>query len=104
VSDTARLELEKLAEYFYHVVVRYGFMYDTDIPKALANCPCGMRFDLMETTFFFSRENLIPTRGDGMALWREHLFAAMARNAASPMTFFHIPANRVVELGAQLEI
>jgi len=104
VSDTARLELEKLAEDFYHVVVRYGFMDDTDIPKALANCPCGMRFDLMETTFFFSRENLIPTRGDGMALWREHLFAAMARNAASPMTFFHIPANRVVELGAQLEI
>ncbi|MFN3752039.1 MAG: potassium transporter Kup [Thiobacillus sp.] len=104
VPDTARLETEKLAEDFYHVVVRYGFMDDTDIPKALANCPCGMQFDMMETTFFFSRENLIPTRGDRMALWREHLFAAMARNAASPMTFFHIPANRVVELGAQLEI
>ncbi|MFZ5575659.1 MAG: potassium transporter Kup [Pseudomonadota bacterium] len=104
VPDAARLEIEKLAENFYHVVVRYGFMDNTDIPRALANCPCGMQFDLMDTTFFFSRENLIPTRGDRMALWREHLFAAMARNAASPMTFFHIPANRVVELGAQLEI
>ncbi|HMM47929.1 MAG TPA: potassium transporter Kup [Thiobacillaceae bacterium] len=104
VPDSSRLEMEKLAEGFYHVVVRYGFMDNTDIPRALVDCPCGMQFDMMETTFFFSRENLIPTRGDGMALWREHLFAAMARNAASPMTFFHIPANRVVELGAQLEI
>jgi len=104
VSDDRRLEMAKLAEGFYHVVVRYGFMDDIDIPKALAECPCGMQFDLLDTTFFFSRENLIPTRGEGMMLWREHVFAAMARNAASPMTFFQIPANRVVELGAQLEI
>jgi len=104
VPADKRLELSKLAEDFYHVVVRYGFMDDIDIPKALSECPCGMRFDLMDTTFFFSRENLIPTRGEGMMLWREHLFATMARNAASPMTFFQIPANRVVELGAQLEI
>ncbi|MBU2642568.1 MAG: potassium transporter Kup [Gammaproteobacteria bacterium] len=104
VPADLRLELEKLAEGFYHVIVRYGFMDDIDIPKALSECPCGMQFDMMDTTFFFSRENLIPTRGDGMSLWREHIFAAMARNAASPMTFFQIPANRVVELGAQLEI
>ena len=102
-ADT-RLELEKLAEGFYHVVVRYGFMDDIDIPEALAACPCGMQFDMMDTTFFFSRENIIPTRGEGMSLWREHIFATMARNAASPMSFFQIPANRVVELGAQLEI
>ncbi len=104
VADDRRLELATLAEGFYHVVIRYGFMDDIDIPKALATCPCGMKFDMMDTTFFFSRENLIPTRGEGMSIWREHIFAAMARNAASPMTFFHIPANRVVELGAQLEI
>ncbi len=99
-----RLEMTKLAESFFHVVVRYGFMDDIDIPKAMSECPCGMEFDLMDTTFFFSRENLIPTRGEGMMVWREHLFATMARNAASPMTFFRIPANRVVELGTQLEI
>jgi KUP system potassium uptake protein len=104
VPDDRRLELAKLAEGFYHVVIRYGFMDDIDIPKALSVCPCGMQFDMMDTTFFFSRENIIPTRGEGMSLWREHLFATMARNAASPMTFFKIPANRVVELGAQLEI
>jgi KUP system potassium uptake protein len=104
VPADRRLEMTKLAEGFYHVVVRYGFMDDIDIPKALSECACGMQFDPMDTTFFFSRENLIPTRAEGMMLWREHLFAAMARNAASPMTYFQIPANRVVELGAQFEI
>jgi len=104
VAADRRLEMEKLAEGFYHVVVRYGFMDDIDIPLALSECACGMQFELMDTTFFFSRENLIPTRGAGMSPWREHLFATMARNAASPMTFFRIPANRVIELGAQIEI
>jgi KUP system potassium uptake protein len=104
VPADRRLELAKLAEGFYHVVIRYGFMDDIDVPKDLSTCPCGMQFDMMDTTFFFSRENIIPTRGEGMSLWREHLFATMARNAASPMTFFRIPPNRVVELGAQLEI
>ena len=104
VAADRRLEMEKLAEGFYHVVVRYGFMDDIDIPQALSECSCGMQFELMDTTFFFSRENLIPTRGAGMSLWREHLFATMARSAASPMTFFRIPANRVIELGTQIEI
>ena len=104
VAADRRLEMEQLAEGFYHVVVRYGFMDDIDIPLALSECACGMQFELMDTTFFFSRENLIPTRGAGMSLWREHLFATMARNAASPMTFFRIPANRVIELGTQIEI
>jgi KUP system potassium uptake protein len=104
VPASDRLEMAKLAEGFFHVVVRYGFMDDIDIPQAMSQCPCGMEFNLMETTFFFSRENLIPTHGEGMMLWREHLFATMARNAASPMTFFRIPANRVVELGTQIEI
>ena len=89
---------------FHRVIVRYGFMDDVDVPEALSACPRGMRFDLMDTTFFLSRENLIPTYGNGMMAWRENLFVIMARNAASPMTFFKIPANRVIELGTQLEI
>ena len=104
VPASDRLSMEKLAEGFYHAVIRYGFMDDIDVPKAMSECPCGMQFDLMDTTFFLSRENLIPTRGEGMAIWREYLFATLARNAASPMTFFRIPANRVVELGTQIEI
>lgn len=99
-----RLKIEKLADGFYHVIVRYGFMDDVDVPEALSECPRGLEFDLMDTTFFLSRENLIPTYGKGMRAWRENLFVTMARNAASPMTFFKIPANRVIELGTQLEI
>ena len=104
IPSDDRLSTTMLGESFYRVIVDYGFMDDVDIPKALSECACGMGFDLMDTTFFLSRENLIPIRGDGMMLWREHLFAAMARSAASPRTFFRIPANRVVELGTQLEI
>ena len=104
IPDTVRIEVIGLGPGFYRVIIRYGFMDDVDIPEALGRCACGAGFDMMETTFFYSRENLIPTRGEGMMIWCEHIFAAMARSAASPMTFFHIPANRVVELGAQFEI
>ncbi|MCX7164905.1 MAG: potassium transporter Kup [Rhodocyclales bacterium] len=103
-AEDRRLDVKKIAEDGYLVVLRYGYMDDIDIPEALANCRCGMPLDMMDTTFFLSRENLIPTKGGGMMLWREHLFAAMSRSAASPMTFFRIPANRVIELGTQLEI
>lgn len=99
-----RLEITKVAEDVYVAILRYGFMDDIDVPNALSKCRCGKPLDMSDTTFFFSRENLIPTKGGGMMLWREHLFATMLRSAASPMTFFQIPADRVVELGTQLEI
>lgn len=104
VAEQARLEVKELAPGFYRVIVHYGFMDDINIPRALDACTCGARFEMMDTTYFYSRENVIPTRGKGMMIWREHLFAAMARGAASPMTFFRIPASRVVELGTQVEI
>jgi KUP system potassium uptake protein len=104
VSDEERLEVEEMGPGFYRLIVHYGFMDDIDIPRTLTECRCGKGFDMMETTFFYSREYLIPTRGSGMSIWREQIFAVMARNAASPMTYFNIPANRVVEMGAQVEI
>jgi KUP system potassium uptake protein len=58
----------------------------------------------MRTSFFFSRETIIASRKPGMALWREHIFAWMSRSATSAMVFFGIPTNRVIELGAQIEI
>jgi KUP system potassium uptake protein len=65
----------------------------------------GLEFNMLETSFFLSRENVIPTRNDtGMAFWREQLFAAMARNATSAVEYFNIPANRVIEVGARIEI
>jgi KUP system potassium uptake protein len=63
----------------------------------------GLAFDLMDTSFFLSRETLIPSAVPGMALWREALFSWMSRNAATAMNFFRLPPNRVVELGTQVE-
>ncbi len=98
------MEVNDLGQNFYRVTINYGFQESPDIPKAMSECPCGMAFELMETTFFFSRETLIPSRQPGMAFWREALFAVLTRNATTPMGFFKIPPNRVVELGVQMEI
>jgi KUP system potassium uptake protein len=65
---------------------------------------CGEPFEMMKTSFFLSRQTLLPSAKPGMAIWREKLFAWMLRNAAGAMEFFRLPTNRVVELGSQLEI
>ncbi|HWQ38073.1 MAG TPA: potassium transporter Kup [Burkholderiales bacterium] len=105
VPDEERLEIKELGESFYRIIVYYGFKDEPDIPKALALArEHGLEFNMMETSFFLSRQTLVPTMGDGMALWREKLFSAMSRNASSATVFFNIPANRVVELGTRIEI
>jgi KUP system potassium uptake protein len=105
VGDEERLEVEGLAPDFYRVIVKYGFKDTPDVPEALALAKNHrLEFNMMETSFFLSRQTLVPTTGEGMALWREKLFAAMARNASSATVFFNIPANRVVELGTRIEI
>ncbi|MGH8644530.1 MAG: potassium transporter Kup [Gammaproteobacteria bacterium] len=104
VAAGERIEVQALLHNFYRVIVNYGFKDDPDIPKALRACkPRGLACDLMETSFFLSRETLIPTTLPGMALWREKLFVSMARNAGSATAYFGIPTNRVVELGTQIE-
>ena len=65
---------------------------------------CGGAFDMMQTSFFLSRQTLIPSEHPGMPIWRDKLFALMHRNAAPATGFFRIPGNRLVELGAQVEI
>lgn len=90
---------------FYRVTLRFGFLEETDVPAALKGVTmCGEAFDMMKTSFFLSRQTLLPSDKPGMALWREKLFAWMLRNAASAMEFFRLPTNRVVELGSQLKI
>ncbi|MBU3991889.1 MAG: potassium transporter Kup [Alphaproteobacteria bacterium] len=90
---------------FYKLALKFGFLEETDVPAALAKVDlCGEPFDMMKTSFFLSRQTLIPSAKPGMALWREKLFAWMLRNAASAMEFFRLPSNRVVELGSQVEI
>jgi KUP system potassium uptake protein len=104
-SDDERLEVEELAPGFYRMIAKYGFKDTPDVPAALQLAKTrGLEFNMMETSFFLSRQTLVPTTGEGMALWREKLFAVMARNASSATVFFNIPANRVVELGTRIEI
>jgi KUP system potassium uptake protein len=105
VSDADRVEVIDLGKGFYRLLVRYGFMEQPDIPRALAlSAGKGLTFDMMRTTFFVSRESIVPRLPPGMALWRELLFKWMQRNAVSAVDFFHIPTERVVELGTQVEI
>ncbi|HVC13014.1 MAG TPA: potassium transporter Kup, partial [Burkholderiales bacterium] len=92
----------------WRVILQFGFKNRPDVSQALTElCKTqGLPVTMMETSFFLSRETLIPTVGapSGMALWRERLFAAMARNAGSAVAYFNIPPNRVIELGTQVEI
>jgi KUP system potassium uptake protein len=83
----------------------YGFKEDPDVPELLEGTAArGFAFDMMDTSFFVSRETLIATVTPGMALWREKLFVSMSKNATKASEFFQIPTNRVVELGTQVEL
>lgn len=105
VPESQRLEIQHLGRRFYRFVIRYGFLDETNIPNALKwSTAQNFEFNDMETSFFLGRETLIPSRRPGMALWRESLFAWMSRSATSAMAFFHLPPNRVVEMGTQVEI
>ena len=105
VGDDERMEITPLGCDFYRFIAFTGFKDDTDIPEILEDAGRrGFPFDMMETSFFVSRETLIPTPGVGMAMWRERLFVSMSKNAVKASDFFHVPTNRVVELGTQLEI
>ena len=105
VPAAERIKVEPLGQQCYQVNVYYGFKDERNIPLALQLCEAaGLRFDLMETSFFIARQTVIATVGKGMALWRETLYAAMARNARDAADYFRIPPNRVIEVGTQIEI
>ncbi|HRD48323.1 MAG: potassium transporter Kup [Candidatus Competibacter sp.] len=105
VAEADRVEVVNLGQSFYRVFVRYGFMEQPDIPKAMEACgEKGLAFDLDKTSFFLSREVVVPKLAPPMMLWRELYFIWMLRNAQSATDFFRIPTNRVVELGTLVEI
>ena len=105
VADQERAKVIDLGQGFFRVFLRYGFMEHPDIPKGLAICAeQGLVISLQETSFFLSREVVIPKLTPGMALWREVLFSWMLRNAQSATEFFRIPTNLVVELGTKVAI
>lgn len=105
VPAADRAKVEQLHPDFYRVIGRYGFMEQPDAPALLQRCaPLGLVLNPAQTTFFLSRETILPRKGPGMASWRRKLFAAMSRNAQSATAFFQLPPNRVVELGMQVEV
>ncbi len=100
-----RVSVTDLGQEFYRVIGRYGFMQEPDAQAILKLCkPLGLNFREMETTFFLSRETIIPSERRGLARWRKRLFALMARNSQPANAFFRLPPNRVVELGLQVEL
>jgi len=105
VDPEKRCRVEDLGSGFYRIILKFGFMEEMHVPDALEGVSnCGFPFRMMDTSFFLSRQTLLASEMRGMAIWREKLFAWMMRNAESPMEFFSLPINRVVEVGSQVRI
>jgi KUP system potassium uptake protein len=106
VPPKERVSIEDLGNNCFQLTIYFGFKDRPDVMQALEQCrEQELEFRPLETSFFLSRETVIASiRYEGMALWRERLFSALARNAGSPVEYFNLPANRVIELGTQIEI
>ena len=100
-----RLQIEALGHDCWQVTIHYGFKNDPDVPRALQLLRGhGCAVEPMTTSYFLSRDTVIPSFGGGMAPWREKLFAQMHRNASAAADFLHLPNNAVVELGSKIEL
>jgi KUP system potassium uptake protein len=100
-----RCQIEALGHDCWQVSLHFGFKNDPDVPEALQLLKGqGVQLDPMETSYFLSRDSVVPSLGGGMAHWREALFASMHRNAAAAADFLNLPTNRIVELGTQVEL
>ncbi len=100
-----RIEIERLGHDCWQVLIHYGFKNDPDVPKALQQLKGrGVALEPMSTSFFLSRDTVVPVLGKGMAPWREKLFAQMHHNASSAADFLNLPNNSVVEMGSKIEI
>jgi KUP system potassium uptake protein len=105
VPVESRVLVEPLSGQFYRVTLTYGFMEEPNVPAGLESARAsGLAFDPADTTYFLGRETLLASRGENMAIWREKLFVFMSTNAMRATTFFKIPADRVLEVGMQLEL
>jgi len=105
LPENERVRWEELGQGVYRLVLRFGYMDETNLPSILASIQDPpVPLQPMITSYFLGRETLLPTRRPGMALWRERLFAWMMRNATGAATYFSLPSNQVIELGAQIEM
>jgi KUP system potassium uptake protein len=107
VPFSERVACERLGNGCWRVRLRFGFMNRPDVLRALDLCgEYGLTFELMETSFFLSRQQIVPSPGGPSTMWRwrERMFATMARNAGNVTDYFNVPTNRVIELGTRIEI
>jgi len=105
VPEDERVQITPLAKHFLRVSLKFGYMEQPNVPKALAVArKLGWQFDIMSTSFFLSRRSLKPSAKSGMPAWQDHLFIALARSASDATDFFQIPTGRVVEVGTQVTV
>ena len=105
VPPEKRVVVEKLGKGFFEVHIHHGFFETPDVPRALSDArPYGLAVDPETTTFFIGRETLVPAENPLLGRWRTWLYMQLAANALSPARFYHLPPNRVVELGTQVTI
>ena len=105
VQEKDRIRIVNLGHDFYRITMRFGFMDKIDVPAELAKEHIhGLELDTKTTTYFVGRETIVPTDLPGMAIWREHLFAWMSRNAASIVDYYRLPSKQVMELGSRIDI
>ena len=104
-AEEERVEILPISDRFTRVAIRFGFMEDPNVPKALAAArKRGLSFDIMSTSFFLSRRSLKASAQSGMPVWQDRLFIALARSANDATDFFQIPTGRVVEVGTQVAV
>jgi KUP system potassium uptake protein len=105
VPEEDRVKMTPLSPHFIRVSLKFGYMEQPNVPKALAIARRhGWQFDIMSTSFFLSRRSLKPTPQSGMPAWQDHLFIGLARSASDATDFFQIPTGRVVEVGTQVAV
>jgi KUP system potassium uptake protein len=105
VPARERVQIQELGQGFYRVLAFYGFMETPNVPDIMERASrLGLQTELFTTTYFLGRETLLTTGRSKMSQWRKSLFTFMARNAQTPMTYFGLPPDRVVEIGVQIEL
>jgi KUP system potassium uptake protein len=105
LDDGERATVERLDARFVRVAVRFGFMEDPNLSRALQLCRRqGLKFDVMSTSFFLSRRKLVAEGRYGMPLWQDRLYISLAAIAADPSDFYRLPRDRIVELGSQMAV
>ena len=105
MSSKERVSVEDLGEGFFRVTARYGFVQNPDVPSALRRCKeHGLAVNENDTSYYVGRETIVPTGTARMRHWRKRLFVFISRNARTATAYFGLPPNRVVELGAQIQL